>query len=616
MPRIEYGGAVARPKTIRQSLPRLGVVLVHFWPWIRTERRLIGASMAALLIGVLLRLAEPWPLKFVLDRIIPTVPPSGGPVGFALEGLTPLQLLTAAAVSVVAITGLRALCDYTQKLGFAKIGNRVLRRVRDHVFTHLHGLSLSFHTKARSGDLLIRITRDVSLLRDVTSTSILPMLASVLVLGGMVVVVLFLEWRLALLAMLTVPFFLLATTKLGRGIHRAARKQRKREGAMAATAAESITAIREVQALSLEDEFAESFGRRNLQSQQQDLKAARLSAKLGRTVDVLGAVATALVLWYGAFLVTRGRMTPGDLIVFLTYLKRAFKPARDFAKHTGRLAKATASGERVLAILEREPDVRDAPGAVAAPHFAGAVAFRDVEFDYGTGTPVLSDVSFRVRPGGFVVITGPSGGGKSTLVSLLLRLYDPTRGSVAIDGRDVRDFTLSSLRSQIGVVLQDTQLFVASVRENIALGCPGKSLDEIEDAARMANAEGFIRNLPEGYETVVGERGATLSRGQRQRIAIARAVLRGTPILLFDEPTTGLDSESEAHVTDAITRLPGAMTRILVTHDLRVAQSADLVLYLDHGRVVEVGTPKELKRAEGPYAALHRLQTHWGVQRA
>jgi ATP-binding cassette subfamily B protein len=572
--------------------------------------------MAALLAGVVLRLAEPWPLKFVLDRIIPAVPLDGAPAGSVFDGLAPLQLLTIAAVSVVAITGLRALSDYSQRIGLAKIGNRVLRRVRDHVFTHLHGLSLSFHTKARSGDLLIRITRDVSLLRDVTSTSIMPMLASLLVLVGMLIVVLLLEWRLALLAMLTVPFFLLTTIKLGRGIHNAARKQRRREGAMAAAAAESITAIREVQALSLEDEFAESFGRRNQQSQQEELKAARLSAKLGRTVDILGAVATALVLWYGAFLVTRGRMTTGDLIVFLTYLKRAFKPARDFAKHTGRLAKAAAGGERVLAVLEREPDVRDAPEAVAAPRFSGAVEFRDVVFDYGTKPPVLSGVSFRVRPGGFIVVTGPSGGGKSTLVSLLLRLYDPVRGSVLVDGRDVREFTLSSLRSQIGVVLQDTQLFAGSVRENIALGCPERTFEEIEAAARTANADEFIRRLPEGYDTLVGERGATVSRGQRQRIAIARAVLRRTPILLFDEPTTGLDGASEACVTQAIQRLPGEMTRILVTHDLRVAQSADLLLYLDHGRVVETGKPHELQGADGPYAALHRLRSRWGTQRA
>jgi ATP-binding cassette subfamily B protein len=601
---------MGRPETIHKSVPRLTAVLLHFWPWIRTERRLIVFSMGALFAGVLFRLAEPWPLKFVLDRIV-AVDPGIAP---ALRGLSSVQLLTAAAFSVVAITGLRAFCDYRQRLGFAKIGNRVLRRVRDHVFTHLHGLSLAFHTKARTGDLLIRVTRDVSLLRDVTSTSILPMLASVLVLAGMLTVSLFVEWRLALVAILPAPFFLLSTTRLGRGIHQAARKQRKREGAMAATAAESITAIREVQALSLEGEFAQSFGRKNAESQQQDLKAARLSAKLGRTVDVLGAVATALVLWYGALLVTRGRMTPGDLIVFLAYLKRAFKPARDFAKHTGRLAKAVASGERVLGILERKPEVADRRGAVPAPRFAGAVELRDVEFGYGDDAPVLSGVSLNARPGEFVVITGPSGGGKSTLVSLLLRLYDPRQGSVRIDGRDTREFTLASLRSQIGIVLQDTQLFVGTVGDNIALGCSDRSPDEIEAAARTANADAFIRALPDGYETIVGERGATLSRGQRQRIAIARAVLRRTPILLLDEPTTGLDSRSEASVTEAITRLPGEMTRIVVTHDLRVAEAADLVLYLDHGKVVEAGAPEDLKRAGGRYAALHRMQTQWGIQ--
>ena len=602
---------MARPRSVRQTLPRLWRVLRQLWPWIRAERPLIGASLTALFCGVALRLAEPWPLKFVLDRILPVQGARGLPTLPVVDSMSPLAMLTLAAVAVVAVTGFRALFDYHQRLGFARIGNRVLQQLRTHLYLHLQGLSLSFHTRARSGDLLVRVTRDVSMLRDVTSTAVLPLLASILVLIGMLLVVALLQWRLALLAAVTVPLFVFFTSRIGRGIHQAARKQREREGAMAATAAESIAGIREVQALSLGNEFAEDFASRNLKSQKDDLKTARLSASLTRTVDVLGAISTALVLWAGALLVLRGRMTAGDLVVFLAYLKRAYKPAKDFAKHTARLAKATAAGERVLAVLEQRPEVADRPDAEPAPSFVGGIEFRNVSFHYDAGTKVLDGVGFRVAPGRTVAITGPSGGGKSTLVSLLLRLYDPSAGTVRIDERDIRDYTVASLRSQISVVLQNTLLFTGTIGENIALGTREATREQIEDAARVANAHDFIEDLPGGYDTVVGERGATLSLGQRQRIAIARAVLRKAPILVLDEPTTGLDRWSEQQVSRALSRLPGGMTTIIVTHDLRIAGVADSVVYLDGGGVVEAGSPAELMGAGGKYAELYALQTQW-----
>jgi len=604
---------LARPTSVRRSVPGLWRVLRYFWPWVREERPLIAGSLAALFAGVLMRLAEPWPLKFVLDRIILTDRAADLPATPLIDSLSPMALLALCAAVVIAISGLRATFDYQQRIGLARIGNRVLRRIRNDVFLHVQSLSLAFHTKTRTGDLIVRVTRDVSLLRDVASTAALPMLASVLVLAGMLVVMALLEWRLALLAMLTAPLFWLSTVRIGRGIQQAARKQRAREGDMAATAAESITAIRDVQALSLVESFAADFTARNSQSQKEDLKAARLSAKLGRTVDLLTALATAMVLSYGAVLVLRGSMTPGALIVFLTYLRRAFKPAKDFAKYTGRLSKAAAAGERVLGLLEQVPEVRDLPGAAVAPPFDGAVRLENVSFEYEPGHPVLRGVDLDVGAGEFVAITGPSGGGKSTLISLLLRLYDPGQGGVLIDGRDVREYTLASLRSHISVVLQDTILFSGTVRDNIACGPAEASDDQIEAAARLAGAHGFICDLPNGYDTVVGERGSTLSLGQRQRISFARAALRQSPIFLLDEPTTGLDEANRALVAAALVRASKTATTILVTHDVRLTALASVVFVLDEGRVAEQGSPGELLLAGGRYAKLHDLQANGGV---
>jgi ATP-binding cassette subfamily B protein len=317
-----------------------------------------------------------------------------------------------------------------------------------------------------------------------------------------------------------------------------------------------------VQALSLEAALEQAFSSQNAKNLSEGVKGKQLAAGLGRTVDVLTAVGTAFVLWYGARLVLSGVLTPGELLVFIAYLKNAFKPMRDLAKYTGRIAQATASGERVL----------------------------------------------DVHPGQQVALVGPSGSGKSTLVSLLLRLYDPQEGRVMIDGRDIRDYTLESLRTQIGIVLQESMLFAVSTRDNIAYGWLNATDAEIKAAARLANAHDFITALPEGYDTILGERGATLSGGERQRIAIARAAVRRAPLLVFDEPTTGLDRENERVVSEALERLTEGRTTFLIAHNLRTVEQADLILYLERGRIVERGTHAELMRANGRYAAMYALQ--------
>ena len=600
---------MGRPLTLRDSLPGLGRLTRRFWPYLGRERPVIVASLLALYVEIGLRLLEPWPLKVVLDRVVATARGRAFHRLPILDAVDPGTVLALSALAVIVFAGLRALAAYYNTVGFALVGNRVLTTVRSELYSHLQRLSLSFHTGARSGDLIVRVTSDVGLLQDVAVTALLPLFANALTLVGMAAVMIWLNAPLTLLALATGPLFWVFTTRRSRRIRETARRQRQQEGAMAATAAESIGAVKVIHALSLEGTFARAFTGQSRKNLATGVYATRLSAGLERTVDLLIAVGTALVLWFGARLVQRGTMTPGDLIVFLAYLKNAYRPVKDFVKYTGRLAKASAAGERVLDLLDRTPDVRDLPGAVPAPALRGAVRFEGISFAYEPGRPALEQVDCEVQPGQHVALVGPSGSGKSTFVSLILRLYDPTAGRVLIDGRDIRDYTLASLRAQTSVVLQDSILFAATIRDNIAYGAPGAPPEAIEAAARVANVHAFIEALPHGYDTVVGERGVTLSSGQRQRIAIARAAIRRAPVLIFDEPTTGLDGESERAVIEALDRLAQGWTTFLITHDLRLAARADLILYLEDGRVRERGTHGELLQADGCYASLYRVQT-------
>jgi ATP-binding cassette subfamily B protein len=325
-------------------------------------------------------------------------------------------------------------------------------------------------------------------------------------------------------------------------------------------------------------------------------------------VDILLGLASGLVLWYGAALVLRHDLTPGGLLIFLMYLRKAFNPVQDLAKYSGRIAKATAAGERILELLDRPPLVADAPGAAPAPAFRGHVRLEGVGFAYDPARPVLAGVDLEALPGQTVALVGPSGIGKSTLANLLLRLYDPDAGRVTIDGADLRQFTIASVRRQMSIVLQDGVLFGGTVRDNIAHGRPGCTDAEIVAAARLANVHEFVAGLPDGYDTMIGERGATLSGGQRQRIAIARAAVRGAPILILDEPTNGLDEENERAVVDALARLSAGRTTFLITHDLRLAARADRIAYLEDAGIREMGTHAELMRLGGRYAAVYTLQ--------
>lgn len=581
------------------------MTLLHrFRPYMRGEGLVLTGGMTALIAATAMKLLEPWPLKFVVDSVLR--------VGTPTDATTVIALCAGA---LVVITALRAVFQFIATTVFSLVGGRVLTRVRSDLFAHVQRLSADFHEKSRAGDITLRLVGDVGMLKDTAVTATLPLLGNVLVLAGMIGVMLWLDWRLALVALVPLPLLWLATRRVSARIGRASRAQRKREGAIAATAGEALAGMRAIQALGLEGAVSRMFSGANERSLTDGVRSGRLSAALERMVDAMVGLATAAILWFGAHAVISGRLTPGELLVFLTYLKNTFRPVREYAKYSGRLAKATAAGERVFDLLDQVPTVRNREGAVAAPAFKGEIAFHDVQFGYGEAR-VLSGLDLTIPAGQRVAVTGPSGIGKSTLLTLLLRLRDPSSGAITVDGTDIGAVTLASLRSQISFVAQEPLLFSTTIAENIALGAGEVTRAEIEAAARLADAHGFIASLPDGYDTVVSERGANFSAGQRQRLAIARAALRQSPILMMDEPTAGLDSASEDAVADAIDALAEGRTTLLVTHNLSLAARMDRIILLHDGKLAEDGTHADLLARGGKYAALWRLQQGGGLRDA
>lgn len=594
---------------------RAARVLRRFRPKLARQTPLIAGASMAMLLEIGLRVLQPWPLKFIFDAVIVSSSERRYSLPL-LENLSPAALLAGACIASVLLAGSRAAVSYFSTVSLALAGNRVLTEVRRDLYHHVLRLSLAYHDRAKSGDLITRVTGDVGRLQEVAVTAVLPLFVHSLTLACMLGMMFWMNWKLALVALTALPIASLSFVSLTGRIREAARRQRKREGRMAAAAAEALAAIKVVHAYSLERVLEDDFSKQNKGSLKEGVRTTRLSARLERSVDLFTALGTALVLWYGARLVIRGSLTPGDLIVYMAYLRSAFRPMHDLAKYTSRIAKATAAGERVLEVLDTKPDIRDLPGAVEAPTLRGDIRFEHVNFSYAPGQLVLKDMSFHIQPGRLVALAGPSGSGKSTLVNLLLRFYDPTSGRILIDGRDIRDYQLASLRAQIRVVLQESLLFGVSVRDNIGYGAVGAAEDEIEAAARLANADEFIRELPDGYDTIIGERGCTLSGGERQRIALARAALSPASILIFDEPTTGLDKENECAVRDALANITHGKTTLLITHDLELVEHADLIFYFENERIVECGSHEELVRLGGRYAAMYALQSlsRWDAQ--
>ncbi|KOO15089.1 ABC transporter ATP-binding protein [Vibrio xuii] len=594
---------MARPKELKQSLPSLVRFYHYVLPYIKQKKWLVVGAFACLFGQTLLRLLEPWPLKYIIDRLAsPEFSPSQD-----LQLLSSLPLSTYFAVlagALVIIILFRALLTYSTTVLMALAGNHIIIRLRSKVFNHIQGLSTIYHQQQRSGDLVVRIISDMGLMKEISITAAVPLLGNSLIFICIIGVMLWLNWQLTLVSLCTLPLLWLVTLSKSKKIHKVARKNRQREGVMAATASESIHAIKSVQALTLEDRFSTIFGQANNKSLKEGVQGKRLAASLQRSVEILMAISTALVLGYGANLVINNALSLGELLVFIYYLRRVFRPIRDFTKYTARLAKASAASERVLNILEQQKDVQNLPTAKEAPPFAGRICFNDIHFSYlDDGIANLKNVSFEIAKGEKVAIVGPSGSGKSTLLALLMRLHDPQHGKVKIDDVDIRDYTFESVRQQISVVMQETALFATSILNNITIGQQDVNIERVIEAGKQAEIHDFIMSLPSGYDTAVGERGVTLSAGQRQRIAIARAALRQAPILILDEPTTGLDPTTEKHVSQALMRLANQSTALFVTHRMHFAAQCDRIIYMQQGKIVEQGTHSELIKLGGMYVA-------------
>ncbi|HIT74606.1 MAG TPA: ABC transporter ATP-binding protein [Candidatus Avipropionibacterium avicola] len=561
-------------------------------PHLRRHRALAVWGLLALLADVVFRVLEPWPIKFAVDAVSQAL---GAELAdrSGLGGKVVPVLVAAAGALIVIVIG-RAVTNYASTICFALVGARVSTELRSRVFAHIQRLSLRYHSRSSVGDLSQRLVGDIGRLQEVAVTAGLPLIGNVVTLGALAVVMVVLNPVLGVIVVLTAVAYLLLSRMSGPKITHASRNTRKGEGQLVGSAAEALAAIRVVQTYALEDSAARAFTDGNARAMKAGVKARRLAARLERSTDVLVGIGQAAVIVAGGLMVVRGQLTPGDLVLFVMYLKIAMKPLRDLAKYTGRIARASASGERIADLMEVEPEIRDVPGALELGRVGGAITLHRVMARDGHGRPLFNGVDLHIPAGQRIGLLGPSGSGKTTLVNYLLRLDEPESGHVMVDGHGVQYVSLESLRRQFGVVLQESVLFAATVRENIRYGHDGASDEQVVQAAQLAGAHDFVTALPEGYDTVLGARGDTLSGGQRQRIAIARAMVRNAPIVVLDEPTTGLDPATRAEVTAALEWVSRGRTTVAITHDVATLAGLDRVVWLEDGRIVEDGAPQVL----------------------
>ena len=496
-----------------------------------------------------------------------------------------------AAVSMVLIAALGGIASYVDNYYTESVGQWVANDLRMRVYDHLERLSFTYYDTHQTGLLLSTMTEDVSTVQDFVSSDTLSILVDLMTIVGMLGLMFWLNWDFTLLVVAITPFLLLFVARFRKAVKKATREVRRRESDIVAVLQTGLESVRTVQAFGAQDVEAARLGEASRSTVNAALKARRIKSLLSPVVAVVVACCTAMVLWRGTDLILAGTMTVGSLTVFLAYLAKFFKPVQDLAKMTNAVAQTHVGLERIQSILDIDMSIRERPDAREPQAFEGAIAFEHVAFSYNPEVPVLQDVTFSIAPGQFVGVVGTTGSGKSTIVSLIPRFYDPTAGRILVDGSDIRDYTLEGLRRQIGFVLQETVLFRGTMRENIAYGRHQATEAQIIAAAKLANADEFIVRMPGGYDTPIGERGATLSGGQRQRIGIARAFIRDAPILILDEPTASLDTESEELVMEGLDRLMKGRTVIMITHRLHTIRAADTIVVLHDGVVAEQGTP-------------------------
>jgi ATP-binding cassette, subfamily B, bacterial len=577
---------------------------------LRPHARVLALGIAAIIVESAANLAEPWPLKIVLDNVLKSKPAHGSwqQLILSFAGTDRVTILKFSALAVVAIAILGAVCNYTEKYISASLGQWVAHDLRRTLYSHIQQLSLAFHNRKQTGDLVSRLTSDIEAVQSFIASGLLGTVINSLTLAGMMAVMFCLSRHFTLIAVCVVPPLFVVVFHYTRRIKAGTREVRKKEGEIVSVIQEVLSSMHVVKAFAREGFEQRRLAQESRESMAMALRVRDLKVKLPTAVDLIIAAGSGLVLWFGGRMALSGSLSAGSLVLFIWYLGRMYKPMRELAKTTDAYTRASVGYERIGELLDVNYEVRNLPGARPAPTFRGKIELDNVTFGYEPQRPVLKQISLTVEPGQVAALVGPTGAGKTTIANLIPRFYDPNAGTVKIDGDDVRFFQQESLRQQISFVLQDTLLFHGPVWYNIAYGKPGASRAEILRAAGVANAHEFIEEMPQGYNTIIGERGVTLSGGQRQRIAIARAVIRNTPILILDEASAGLDVSSEKLVFEALARLMEGKTSIVIAHKLPTIQSADVIFVLTDGEIVERGRHQELMEKGGRYSELHELQ--------